>query len=537
MNDESYVLGIDSSTQSTTAIILDRETFTTVAEAKVKYREDPRLSHLGLGSGAPILFPIEKGEASQPVELFLEALDAIFSDLPQEALSRLAAINLSAQQHGQVWVGESGCKAIAALRREGSGLALSRSLADQVCPGLAYDRAPIWMSSNAQPEADAIRKELGGAEAVTSRSGSDSPARFSGAVLARTAKLSSDSYKKTYRIHLISSFLAAILSGNPDAPIDWGNGSGTSLMNWESRSWDPILIAAAANAGKIRGGTKGLKSRLPEIAHPLSKTGTIAAYFTERYGIPPECFIIASSGDNPQTKVLASGALLSLGTSFVIMGEGTRPLVSANAMYDGLGRPFLFGCRTNGSLTLESIRAHYGDADDFGRAEQSLATVEPGTIMRLLQSTSESFPCSPALDIGKTGQFDTDYAGCVDSTLGLVALASREFTGHGDVIAVTGGATASIGILKRIAAIWRKPVLPIANAGAAAGAAVAAICALAPESERDALAQRARGLAANPGPLIHPSPISLQAYHAEGGYLNQLARIFAKATGIQLTRD
>ena len=32
------VLGIDSSTQSTSAVVLDRATFETVAEAKVRYR-------------------------------------------------------------------------------------------------------------------------------------------------------------------------------------------------------------------------------------------------------------------------------------------------------------------------------------------------------------------------------------------------------------------------------------------------------------------------------------------------------------------
>ena len=314
------VLGIDSSTQSTTAVALDRTSFATAAEAKVRYRDDPRVAKYGLTEGAPILPPREPGEADQPAALFLDALDALFSDLGPAVLGRVAAIDLSAHQHGQVWLGEAGATAIAGLREKGAGAPGSPSLAARIGPGLSYDRAPIWMSSNTQEEAQELRAALGGREGVTARSGSDSPLRFSGAVLRRTAKRFPDIYSRTYRFHLISSFLAGVLAGDGEAPIDWGNGSGTSLMDWSKRLWDRQLIAAAA-AG-LAGGAEALASRLPPMAHPLTIVGRAAAYFVERYGLSPECAIVAGSGDNPQSKVLASGALLSLGTSFVLMVEG-----------------------------------------------------------------------------------------------------------------------------------------------------------------------------------------------------------------------
>ncbi len=362
------VLGIDSSTQSTTAVVLDRASFATAAEAKVRYRDDPRVAKYGLTEGAPILPPREPGEADQPAALFLDALDALLSDLGPAVLGRVAAIDLSAHQHGQVWLGEAGAKAISALRGAGAGAKGAPGLAARVGPGLAYDRAPIWMSSNTEIEAEELRAALGGREGVTARSGSDSPLRFSGAVLRRVAKRFPDIYMRTYRFHLISSFLSGVLSGDPEAPIDWGNGSGTSLMDWSGRRWDPQLIAAAASG--LPGGAKALASRLPPLAHPLTVVGRAAAYFVERYGLSPDCAIIAGSGDNPQSKVLASGALLSLGTSFVLMVEGEKPHVSANAMYDGLGRPFLFGCRTNGALAWESVRKARGLGCERLRSER-----------------------------------------------------------------------------------------------------------------------------------------------------------------------
>jgi len=385
------------------------------------------------------------------------------------------------------------------------------------------------MSANTAREADHIRAAAGGADAMTAVSGSDSPLRFTGAVLRRRASREPEAYASCRTVHLISSFLASVLSAREDAPIDWGNGSGTSLMDWEKRRWSDVLVRAVSDG--LAGGADGLRSRLPSLASPLVTVGPIARYFTERYGIPPEAIVAAGSGDNPQTKVLASGGLLSLGTSFVLMAEGRRPHRSANAMYDGLGRPFLFGCRTNGALAWESVRLSHGlAAADFAASERALASSEPGSVLRVLQAERESFPESPPMDTGRSEDFARDYAGVVDSSLGLLWLGSRPFAASGgaasrEALTVTGGASASEGTLKRVASIWECPVARIDEAGAAAGAAVAAAVALVPEAERG---DRASALAAGVtgrGRLIEPDPRYVAAYHKDGGYLGRLARM------------
>ena len=516
-------LGIDSSTQSTSAVLLDRTTFQTVAEAKVRYRDDPRLSRYGLSDGAPILEPREKGEADQPAALFLDALDALLADLGPGLLGRIAAVDFSAQQHGQVWIGAEAAKAMTALRGSGAGAPSAPGLAARIGPGLAYERAPIWMSANTAHEAADLRAAMGGSEGMTARSGSDSPLRFSGAVLRRTAKRFPEIYARAYRFHLISSFLAGVFAGDPESPIDWGNGSGTSLMDWSGKRWDPHLLNACASG--LPGGSEGLASRLPRLEHPLAIIGKAASYFVERYGFSPDCAIVAGSGDNPQSKVLASGALLSLGTSFVLMVEGEKPHISANAMYDGLGRPFLFGCRTNGALAWEAVRTAHGlKADDFGASERALAAIAPGTEVRIVQNERESFPDSGATNPPSLGSFEADYAAAVDSSLGLMAVASAPFAGKVAEVAVTGGVAASRGVLSRVAAIWGVRALPIADAGAAAGAAVAAACALVPEFEREALAERARAVAARPGVPVEPDPKAVKACRGPGGFLEKVSK-------------
>jgi xylulokinase len=516
----AYTLGIDSSTLRSLSV---------AAQVKVRYRDDPRLAGFGLEKGQPVLAPREEGEADQPVGLFLAALDAVLSDLPRELLRSVRSIAVSAQQHGQVWLAKGAGAAYASLGLEGSGLAGSPCLSERFAHALASDRSPIWMSANTARDAGHIRAAAGGVDAMTAVSGSDSPLRFSGAVLRHRALQEPGTYAACSTVHLISSFLTSVLSGIRDSPIDWGNGSGMSLMDWEKRRWSDVLVRVVSDG--LAGGAEGLRSRLPSLTSPLDTVGPIARYFTERYGIPPEAIVAAGSGDNPQTKVLAAGGLLSLGTSFVLMVDGEKPHPSANAMYDGLGSPFLFGCRTNGSLVWESVRLSHGlAAEDYSASDRALASMEPGSILRVLQRDRESFPASPPVDIRRREDFSGDYAGVVDSSLGLLWLGSRRFAAAGGAgsritMAVTGGVSASEESLKRIAAIWECPVARIYEAGAAAGAAVSAAVALVSETERkDRAAALAAGVAVR-GRLVEPDPRYVAAYHKDGGYLGRLARI------------
>lgn len=535
MGKPDLVLGIDASTQSMTAVALSLGDFSEVAGARVRYRDDPRLEGFCMSGAAPVLPPREPGEADQPAGLFLAALDLLLEDIGPEILSRAAAVNFSAQQHGQILVGPDGVSAMRSLALPGSSG--GRDLLSIIGPGLASDRAPIWMSAQTAREADEIRVALGGADRVTAISGSDSPLRFSGTVLRHIAVRYPEIYRRTARAHLISSFLAGLMAADPDAPIDWGNGSGTSLMNWKLRVWDGELADAVSSG--LEGGRGGLLAKLPPLAHPLAVVGSVAAYFRERHGFPAGCVVIAGSGDNPQSKVLAEGALLSLGTSFVLMTEGSLPHPAANAMYDGLGRPFIFGCRTNGSLALESLRVRASlPAEDFTSSEAALAAIPPGGLpgssIRLYQRETESFPASPAIDIGECGDFAADYAGALDSTLGLMVLGSRAFAGRVSGISVTGGAAASRGTLSRIANFWGVPATPIGEAGAAAGAAVAAAVALVPPEGRDELAREARKAAARPGITALPDPAVSARLRAPGGYLEKLAGIFRGIAGSSL---
>ena len=131
-------------------------------------------------------------------------------------------------------------------------------------------------------------------------SGSDSPARFTGAVIRKIASQYPEDYQKTEHIHLLSSLIPAVLSGNSRVPLDFGNACGMSMMDYLSKDWSIKLVKAVADG--LPGGESTLRNKLLPIVPPYTIVGRIATYFIEKYGFSPDCRIIAGSGDNPSRK-------------------------------------------------------------------------------------------------------------------------------------------------------------------------------------------------------------------------------------------
>lgn len=556
-------LGLDLSTQSLTAVIIDPEEGKIIYKSSLSYADDRRLNGCGIRRDTFLIPPRREGEADQPPELFLTALDALFSDMATAGLDmeRIAVVNISAQQHGHVYLGSGFSEALSDL--ESFSVSAGQGLAAQLADVFSYKTAPIWMTGDTEEEAAFIREGAGGKEAMIRLSGSDSPLRFTGAVVRRTARRFPEEYKKTERILLLNTFLAAVLSGRADVPGDYGNSSGMSLMNYREKQWDPDLMEAAA--GDLPGGTVGLEQKLADPDEPFRAVGTITGYFRERYGFSKRCLVAAGSGDNPQTKVLVPGDLLSLGTSFVNMvatdGETVDLNGYANAMYDGLGRPFMFGCRTNGALVWDRVRKLHGlEREEYGPAEEALAKTSPGESLVLWQPARESFPDSPAFELvrksggsesdsigssernGSSGITDPDdslselardYSGIIDSSLGLLYYYSRGFssaTGESSgstPLYVTGGPIESEEILRRIAGLWNREVITIGKVGAALGAAAAGLETLAEEGYDIPVEETIRRVL----PLekrIDPAAEYVQAYHGKEGYLGRLIRAFER---------
>jgi xylulokinase len=524
-----YSLGLDISTQSISAVVLDMEALSVVREYSLDYCRDSRLNYFGIRQEDYIL-PLETGgEANQPVAMFLAALDALFSDLKKDLNpADIAVINTSGQQHGHVYLNNDSPALFRKLQDENSARS---DLATILTGSLAWDAAPIWLTSNTAEQAAFIREHAGGKERVIDISGADIPLRFTGVVIRHTGQTRPDIYRRTAAIQLISSFIPAVLTGNPRVPADYGNACGTALMDYRAKQWSEKLLAAVGEG--LPGGKEALRAKLPDIAAPDSVVGEIAAYFVEKYGFSPSCKIIAGSGDNPQSKVLVTGDLLSLGTSIVNMvstdGKTLDMNGYASAMYDGLGRPFMFGTRTNGVMVWDRLRAMYGfEKKDYAPAEAALKETPVGQNILFWQPRNESFPPSGTIDITRIGDYNpslgTDYGALVETTLAAVYHYSKGFTRQTDnPLHVTGGAGHSPEILRRVAAIWDRPVIAIEAGGAALGAAVAGACVFLKAEGETVEAEEYTSHLLRTEDVIYPATDDVAAFHSDGGFLQRFA--------------
>ena len=535
---ERLALGLDSSTQSLSAVVIDIDTAEKCFEHSLDYRTDARLNQFGIGEDY-ILPPREEGEAEQPPLMYLASLDALFADMREAdvPLENILLINTSGQQHGHVYLNRDADALLAQLASRGEVTSPlrdedTRDLQILLKDAFAYPNAPIWMTANTTAQAEAVRNGVGGKSEMIDFSGSDAPLRFTGAVVRRVGEQFPECYAATARVQLISSFIPAVLTGNAEVPIDYGNGCGMSLMNYRTKVWDTALLTATADG--LPGGVEALQSKLPALARPDSVVGSLAAYYTEKYGFDGRCAVIAGSGDNPQSKVPVAGDLLSLGTSFVNMvstdGDTLDPEGFANAMYDGINRPFMFGCRTNGAMVWDAVRSHYGLAkEEYAPAEAALQTVAPGQFMTFWQPKTESFPVSGAFELIRSTAQSTlaeDYTGIIETSLAAVYIYSAVFTKQTqEPLFVTGGATDSPEIMRRVAGIWNRPTLPVEKGGAALGAAVAGVKALFDaDSGMEAESFDVETFSASVlkrGASIQPNPADVAAYHGEGKYLQQ----------------
>jgi xylulokinase len=527
-------MGLDLSTQSLSAVILEIETGDRVFEHSLDYAKDPRLNVYGIQKKDYLIPPRIEGEADQPPKMFFAAIDAMFEDMKNTSvpLKDVAVINDSGQQHGHVYLNHQAQSIFFRLNDDNSGQGDLISLLEGC---LAYGSAPIWMTANTLPQTEFMRHFVGGKKRMIELSGSDAPLRFTGSVIRRVAQQFPEAYCQTSNIQLISSLLPAILTGNSKIPVDFGNACGMSLMDYKLKKWSSPLIKAAS-AG-LPGGERSLRSKLPPIVAPDQIVGNIARYFLKKYGFSPNCKITAGSGDNPQAKVVVAGDLLSLGTSFVNMTSTEKGTIDpsglANAMYDGVGRSFIFSCRTNGALVWDQLRAMYGmKKEEYNSAEQALQKTPIARSLVFWQPRTESFPPSGSLAltrISSPGSLGSDYSGLIETTLSAVYYHSKHFTrSTNEPLFVTGGASRSPGIIRRISAIWDRPAISVEKAGAAMGAAVAGVSALHKYENGKFDVNKFSFNLLQRGVEVQPQPEDVSAFHDSGGFLDKFAEEEAK---------
>src|SRR4051812_37814911 len=157
-------LGLDASTQSLSAIVIDYDRGHIVCELSLNF--DKTLPHYKTVNGVlPNRNPLVK---HSPPLMWAEALDLIFAQMKRRgvALGDILAISGSGQQHGSVYLNANAPEVLAAL-------APKTGLVENLRNAFARPTAPVWMDSSTEEECAEIRHKLGGIEAAAKLTGSD----------------------------------------------------------------------------------------------------------------------------------------------------------------------------------------------------------------------------------------------------------------------------------------------------------------------------------------------------------------------------
>jgi xylulokinase len=349
-------LGIDSSTQSLSAVVIEETEIDGRITSKIIYEEsinfDSSFPQYRTKNGVLPSDP-QSGTAVTPPQLWVDALQAMCEKMKADGvdLSSIKSIGTSGQQHGSVYLNSSAAEVLGELNPEGN-------LADQLKGIYSREVSPIWMDASTNQECREMTEALGGDDRVCQLTGSRCFERFTGPQIRKFYKTDSEAYEQTAHIALVSSFIPSVLAGKL-VSIDPGDGAGMNLMDISAGQWSPEALEAAA---------PGLEGKLLPIWASDSIAGNISPYFCGKFGFSSDCQILPGTGDNPASLIglglVSAGTLgLSLGTSDTLFAFMTRPVTDPTGQSHVFGSPtgdyMALCCYMNGSLAREAVKEKF----------------------------------------------------------------------------------------------------------------------------------------------------------------------------------
>lgn len=436
-------IGIDSGTQSTKAVLVDGDTGRVIATRSEAYDILP--------SAVP---GAKEQDPADWVRAAASVIDGVLRDAAPAA-GAVAAIGISGQQHGFV-----------PLDAEGR----------------VIRPAKLWCDTATAPQCETIVARLGGPAQTIEKLGNSIPAGFTASKILWLKEHEPENFARLATVLLPHDYLAYWLTGR--AHMEWGDASGTALMDVRTRTWRAEALEAI---------DPGLVAKLPPLSPSIEAAGTVQPSVAARFGLGPGVFV-SGSGDNMMGAIgtgnVSDGIVTaSLGTSGTIYACSETPIVDPGgevaAFCDATGRWLPLVCTMNVTVATEMVRKMFGL--DHAALSAAASSVPPGSEGLLLVPFFEgertpNVPDGTGVWIGvRPRTSDAAHmarAAMEGVTLGLnyglnrlrgLGLAPRE-------IRLTGGGSKSA-VWRQIAAdVFDCPVVcPVSEEGAAYGAALHAM--------------------------------------------------------------
>jgi xylulokinase len=313
-----YVIGIDSGTQGTKALVVECDSGRVVGRGRA-----PHAMIAGLAPGA----------SEQDPATWVQAMDAALAAALKEARidpGKVVALGVSGQQHGFVPLDAK---------------------------GRPIRPAKLWNDTSTVRETEAIVAALGGKRAFIERLGIALAVGFTASKILWLKRNEPRHFEKLATVLLPHNYLNFHLTGRDH--MEYGDASGTGLMDVRGLRWDEAAVRAIDD---------GLSAKLPPLSHPREAVGTAKKKWASRFGL--KSVLVASGGGDNMMGAIGSGNVapgvctLSLGTSGTVYSHFARPFVDPEgeiaAFCDSTGGWLPLLCTMNVTNTTEIVKSLFG---------------------------------------------------------------------------------------------------------------------------------------------------------------------------------
>jgi xylulokinase len=349
-----YFVGVDSGTQGTRAVIVDGEMGRVVGKSSKGY---------GLIEGLPT------GHMEQHPSTWVDALvETVSTSLKSSGIDpkRVKGIGVSGQQHGLVPLDSE---------------------------GRVIRPAKLWNDTSTAEECSMLVEALGGMESVIDLIGNSIPPGFTASKILWLKMHEPLNYERLNIVLLPHDYLNFYLTG--EASMEYGDASGTALMDVRSRLWSEDVIGAI---------DPGLMEKLPAL-HPSDEAaGSLRGDVARELGLGEDVLVSAGGGDNMMAAIGTGNTwpgivTVSLGTSGTVYAYSESPVVDPKgeiaAFCDSTNGWLPLVCTMNVTVSTEFIRAlfdySYQDLEDA----VSRAPVGSGDLILLPYLHGERTPNVP----------------------------------------------------------------------------------------------------------------------------------------------
>lgn len=311
----TLLVGIDSGTQSTKAVVIDASRGNVVGSGSQAYDLIPNLP-----PGAKEQHPHTwRDAAAKSIRQALRAAKAVASEVK--------AIGVSGQQHGFVPLDQTG---------------------EVIRP------AKLWCDTSTSTECEEIMAAVGGAKETIRAIGNAVLPGFTASKILWLKKHEPQNFRRLATVLLPHDYLNFWLTG--EKVMEYGDASGTALLDVRKRKWADAVLSAIDD---------DLPGKLPMLIPSDRPAGRLQRTTARDLGLNPDVLVSAGGGDNMMGAIgtgntRAGVVTASFGTSGTIYACSEKSVVDPRgeiaAFCDSTNRWLPLLCTMNVTVATEMVR-------------------------------------------------------------------------------------------------------------------------------------------------------------------------------------